>query len=473
MSREKNLAKNTFIITVGKISTQLITFFLLPLYTGILSTEEYGTIDLVNTLVILMTPIITFQVEQGTFRMLVDARNNFFQQKEIITSSIISTIISIIVFTSVCLPISCWLGKSYWYFFILNVIATVECSLFMQIARGLDKNVIYAFSSFIVALLAIVFNVIFLVVFQMRINGMLLGTFLSQVLGSVYLFFRLDLMKYIGRKSLQKKRILELWKYSLPLVPNSISWWIFNSSDRIIVTAILGLSMNGILSASHKFSSLYITTYNIFNITWTESICIHINDKDIHDYYNRVFNTVLGLFFSIGMLIVSVMPFMYNILINSKYIDGYNLVPIHICASMFNIILGLIGTVYVAKKNTKAVAYTSLISAVINILVHICLIKFIGLYAAPLSTLIALAIMTFLRNKDISTRYFKIAYNRKLIASSIVCFTIIVATYYCDSTFLHIIVIILSLVYCTVWSKEIVMKGLSMIKEKRFFGRKK
>ena len=116
MSREKNLAKNTFIITVGKISTQFITFFLLPLYTGILSTEEYGTIDLVNTLVILMTPIITFQVEQGTFRMLVDARNNFFQQKEIITSSIISTIISIIVFTSVCLPISCWLGKSYWYF---------------------------------------------------------------------------------------------------------------------------------------------------------------------------------------------------------------------------------------------------------------------------------------------------------------------------------------------------------------------
>ena len=50
MNREKTLVKNTLIITIGKICTQLITFLLLPLYTGILSTEEYGVVDLLNTL---------------------------------------------------------------------------------------------------------------------------------------------------------------------------------------------------------------------------------------------------------------------------------------------------------------------------------------------------------------------------------------------------------------------------------------
>ena len=49
MNREKTLLKNTAIITIGKICTQAITFFLLPLYTSILSTEEYGTVDLLNT----------------------------------------------------------------------------------------------------------------------------------------------------------------------------------------------------------------------------------------------------------------------------------------------------------------------------------------------------------------------------------------------------------------------------------------
>ena len=83
MSREKQLAKNTLIITIGKICTQLITFFLLPLYTGILSTEEYGIVDLLNTLVSLLLPIVTFQVEQAMFRELIEVRANENKKKEI------------------------------------------------------------------------------------------------------------------------------------------------------------------------------------------------------------------------------------------------------------------------------------------------------------------------------------------------------------------------------------------------------
>ena len=54
MNREKLLIKNTAIVSLGKICTQLITFFLLPLYTAVLSTEEYGVVDLLNTLTSLL-----------------------------------------------------------------------------------------------------------------------------------------------------------------------------------------------------------------------------------------------------------------------------------------------------------------------------------------------------------------------------------------------------------------------------------
>ena len=74
MDREKKLAKNTVILTIGKLCTQLITFFLLPLYTAVLSTEEYGTVDLLNTLVSLLLPIVTFQIEQAVFRFLIEIR---------------------------------------------------------------------------------------------------------------------------------------------------------------------------------------------------------------------------------------------------------------------------------------------------------------------------------------------------------------------------------------------------------------
>ena len=82
MSKEKAFAKNTLVVTIGKISTQIITFLLLPIYTAVLSTEEYGIVDLLTTLVSLLLPIITLQMEQGIFRFLIDCRKNEEEKSE-------------------------------------------------------------------------------------------------------------------------------------------------------------------------------------------------------------------------------------------------------------------------------------------------------------------------------------------------------------------------------------------------------
>lgn len=75
MSRIKDLTKNTLIITIGRISTQFITFLLLPLYTSLLSTEEYGTVDLITTLVQLIIPITSLMIDQGVFRYLLNCKD--------------------------------------------------------------------------------------------------------------------------------------------------------------------------------------------------------------------------------------------------------------------------------------------------------------------------------------------------------------------------------------------------------------
>ena len=82
MNKEKQLIKNTAIVSIGKICTQLITFFLLPLYTALLTTEQYGVVDLMNTLVALFLPIVTLQIKCG----------NCFGSKAIIVRIIISII---------------------------------------------------------------------------------------------------------------------------------------------------------------------------------------------------------------------------------------------------------------------------------------------------------------------------------------------------------------------------------------------
>ena len=447
MSREKNLAKNTIIITIGKVCTQLITFFLLPLYTGILSTEEYGIVDLLNTLVSLMLPIITFQVEQAVFRELIEVRNNNKEKTKIISTAIITVISQCILYLILFAIISPFINNNYKLFLATNVITNIFLSLFQQITRGLGDNKRYALGSFISALFIIIFNILFLVVFKLGANGMLLGTMCGQLVAIIYLFTSLKLFNYIKLKEYKKELIKKLWKYSVPLIPNAISWWIFNASDRVIVTSILGVDQNGILAASLKFSTVFITFYNIFNISWTESISIAINDDDVQTYFNKTFNVIMNLFTAMAVGMIACIPFVFPIMINDKFAAGFGLVPISIIASLFNVVVGLISVIYVAKKNTKAIANTSVVAAIINIIVHLSLIKFIGLYAAVISTFVSFFVMSIYRLIDIRKRYFDIHIEKKLVLKFIPILIIILILYYLRNPYLNVLSLLIAIAF--------------------------
>ena len=446
MSREKTLVKNTAIITIGKISTQLITFLLLPLYTSVLSTEEYGIVDLLNTLVNLCLPIVTFQIEQAIFRYLIEVRNQEDKQKEIITASIFSVILQIVVYTIIYCLVAPFIHNDYKYFLLTNVIVCIMSSIMLQIARGMGDNKRYAFGSFLIASLIIVFNVIFITVFRWGAYGMLLANFVSHLLGAIYLFMAEKTITKISYKSFDIKVLKKLLKYSMPLIPNAISWWILNASDRVIITYVINASATGILSLANKFSSVYMTVYNIFNIAWTESVALCINDKDSDEYISKISNIIFNLFSCMALGIIAVMPFAFNLFVNEKFNEAYNLIPILMIAVIFNMLIGLISVIYVAKKDTKAIAKTSFATAIINIIINLATIKFIGIYAAVISTLVAYVLMAIYRYHDVSKKYIKIKLNIKNILAVTIIGVIIILAYYMEILCLNVIALVICII---------------------------
>lgn len=467
MKRSNELAKNTLIIFIGTICTKMITFFLLPLYTGILSTKEYGIVDLLSTLVSLLLPIVTFQIEQAVFRELLDARNSNDKKSKIISSSIFSVILQCCVFVIIFLIFSSLIKNDYKFYLVANIIASIFASLFLQIARGVGDNTRYAIGSFVSAFSTIVFNILFLVAINLRVNGMLLGTLLGQVICAIYLFVYLKLYKYVSIRHFKWKIVKKLWKYSLPLIPNAISWWIFGSSDRVIVSIFLGLSMNGILSAASKFSGAYTILYNIFDRSWIESISLHINDDDIEDYFNKMFNEILKIFSAIIFLLISFMPFIYKIMINKNYIYGYKIVPILLLGALFNVVQGMIAVIYAAKKDTKSIAKTSFAAAIINIIIHFSLIKFIGLYAAAFSTLGAYMIIAIYRFIDIKKRYLNIKIDKSLILTCCLILAIQLPIYYINNFYLNLVSIIISIICSIFLNKNLLLFINNFIKNKK------
>lgn len=466
MSKGKDLAKNTAIVSIGKICTQLITFFLLPVYTAVLSNEEYGVVDLLNTLTSLLLPIATLQIEQGIFRYLLDCRENKEKQTTLITTVskfiLVQSAICILIF----LCASPFIHNEYKYFLMANLLMGILSSISLQICRGLGDNKTYAVGSFITGALTVILNVIFIVAFKWGAYGMLIATAISNLLCAIYVFVKKKIYKYIDIKQNDKKLLKDIIKYSVPLIPNMISWWIVSASDRTIISAVIGVAQNGIYSAANKFSGIFSTLYSVFNLTWTESASININSEDRDEFFSKIFDFIVRFFGSLCLGTIAVMPFVFGILVNEKFAESYYQIPILILGSVFNILVSFLGSVYVAKKLTKEIAKTSIIAAIINIVVNIALINQIGLYAASISTVIAYFAMFIYRWIDVK-KYVSIKTNKTLIAVLSVSFLVAIITYYLRMKIMSIVVL-LAVIIIAIYINKDSAKYLTEIVKKRF-----
>ena len=466
MDKEKQLLNNTKIVSIGKIATQLITFLLLPVYTAVLTKEEYGVVDLLNTLVNLVFPIITLQIEQGVFRYLVDYREEKNKQKEVITSVFRFIIRQLIVYIIIFLIFSRWINNPYKYFLVANILVTMFTSILLQICRGLGDNKKYAFGSFLVGAFTVILNVLFIVVFKWGAYGMLSATFCANLISILYLIFSKKIYKYIEQKKYNKNLLRELLKYSIPLVPNIISWWIVDASDRSLISFFLGIGQNGIYSAANKFSAVFMTVYNIFNITWTESASININSKEKDEFFNKIFDFTIRFFGTASLVIIATMPGVFSILINKKFAEAYNQIPILMIAAIFNVLVSFIGSIYVAKKATKEIAKTSIGAAIINVIINVILIKHIGLYAASISTLIAYMLMFIYRLID-SKKYVKLKIDKKLILSLIIMLSISILIYFTKYKSLKIINAVFVYIYAIIINKNSIRFVVKSIKKEK------
>lgn len=466
MSKRKELLKNTIIIGIGQICTKFINFILLPIYTAILTTSEYGIVDLLNTYVSLLIPLLFFQMDQAIFRFLIDVRHKQEDQKKIISTSIIIILIQTIIYIAIFTIISQFIRNNFKYYLFANIIITNLSGIFLQISRGLGDNKTYSIASIITAVTILVLNVIFLYPLKLGANGVLLATFISNVICVIFIFFKKRLYKYITLREYDKSTLKNIWKYSIPLVPNQLSWWIINVSDRTIISAVLGVAVNGIYSAANKFSSICVAIYSIFNLSWTEQASLSVKDKERDTYYSKIFNETAIVFSGACTLLISIMPFIFSFFIVGKdYASAYYQIPILLIATLFNIMVSMLGSIYIAFKKSKEIAKTSIYSAIINIGITLLLIKHIGLYAASIATLISYLAMTIYRYIDVK-KYAKIEIELRTIIFIIISILLSTTTYYIRNNFISALNLIVITILNYFANKDVIKEISTLILNK-------
>lgn len=443
MSRGKDLIKNTGILFLGKISTQFVSFLLLPLYTAKLSTAEYGTLDLYTTIASILIPILTLQIEQAVFRFLI---TNEEKEDTVITSVTVFTFLSAFVLAAVYIIATRIISIDYAavvLFYFISMMFDVVCQ---QIPRGYSDYKYYTLVVFLSSTVSIAFSVVNICVFGMGVEGVLLSHIISSAFVAVFVTFKYKLYAKLHLKCYSGKCLRSMLKYSVPLVFNQLASWIVNYSDRIIIITILGVAVNGIYAIANKFFSLVTTMLNIYNIAWTEAVTKSLNDESKSSFYNKTI-TFTTLLFNIGTLfVISGIGIVFKYFVNIDYNSAYYHIPILIYAATFSGLSANIGSFYIAHKNTKIISKTTLYSAVVNIIVHLSLIRFCGLYAASISTLASFVFMFFFRIyhlKSIENVVFDI---RKLIIQ-VPTMVVVLMSYYSRNIIFQISAFIILCVY--------------------------
>ena len=418
MNKYQKLANNTVIFAIGSFGAKFLSFILMRLYTGCMTTDGYSTADLLYQTVNVLYPILTFSMADAVIRFGMDKGYN---QKQVYTVAVTSTLIGLAAFALIS-PVLNLIDMYKDYGFLLYVYCYFSC--FRQIAsnfvRAKGYVKLFAADGILSTLVIVICNVIFLVVLDMGVTGYVLSIIISDVVSIIILTFMASLHKYLDISYLSKKLFKEMLKYSAPLIPTYVLWWITSASDRWFVISLCGEEINGIYSAAYKIPSLLMMFTTLFYQAWQMSAIENRNDSGLAKFYTKVYGAYSSLLMiAAAGVIMLVKPLTYLLVDNDpskNFTYAYHYTPILVIAMVFQCLCQFTSSVYNVRKKSMNSLLTSLIAAAVNIILNFILIPDYGAYGAAIATSAAYAACFAIRIFDVRNLIpFKVSHFRMIV----------------------------------------------------------
>lgn len=395
----KYLVKNTAILAVCNFASKILVFLLVPLYTSVLTTEEYGIYDLVVNTASLLLPILSLNILDAMVRY--ELENKYDKGHITIVSLRYISISCGAVFLS-CLLINKfklipaiagmeWLICAYYFAYVCH-------QFFVQQARGMEKISQMGIAGVINTVVLVGSNILFLLVFKAGIQGFFVSTILSYLIPAIYLAVSTKIWTVIKKPFHYPPEIKgEMTRYSFPLIFSTLSWWVNSASDKYLVSFILGVAENGVLSVAYKIPSIINTLFGMFGQAWQISVVKEYNSDESKSFYETTIKCINSLTIISCGILIALSQFLGKILYSNEFFRAWELAPFLIISTVFNSASGLLGPVLSAIKDTKSMAKSAIYGASANIILNVVLIYLIGTQGAAIATVISAGIIYTIR----------------------------------------------------------------------------
>lgn len=393
MNKVKLFIENFLVYGLGGIISKLIPLIMVPIVTSIMpTTEYYGISDLSNTVVQFGSAIAIMGMYDAMYRMFFEEDDEKYKQTVCSTALLFTIMTSLVVFGIMILcreKIAQYFfsNTKYAYVVYLSAMATLvgaTNSIIAAPTRMQNKRKVYLAANTIGPIIS----------YGISIPLLLTGHYvialpLAAVVSGVTMEVAFGVMnrRWFNPKLFDKKLLKQLLVIAIPLLPNFLIYWVFNSCDKVMITNMIGIGEAGIYSVGSKLGHCSQLIYTAFAGGWQFFAFSTMKEDNQVQSNSKIFE-YLGVISFITTCFVCAWSFeIFNLLFKADYLAGYIVAPYLFLAPLLQMLFQVAANQFLVVKKTWPNFFILSSGAILNIIINYFLIPVLGIEGASIATL--------------------------------------------------------------------------------------
>lgn len=390
MEKEGKLFSNTLLLSFASMVSKTITFFMLPLYTAAMDPAEFGVADILVSTAVLLLPIVSLHAPEAVFRFRIKG------ERGALGAGAAALLVGLLAF-ALCVPLlslSDVLRPYLWllYFYIL---ASLCRSFLAHMLRADGAFSLYAIQQVFCTVLTVVFQILFLRIWQRGVSGYLTAVILADALTFATLVPYL-LAHLRGEKRPTLPLCREMLRYALPMIPSTVLWWVMSVSDRYLVLLYCGEAATGIYAAAGRLPGLVTLAIGIFMEAWHYA-ALRAEKGSEGALFGRIYALLLPVLLAMGVGVILLARPIVALFLARDFADAATLVPLLAFGALCGGLSNFLSSIYTLRMRSGAALLTGAVPALVNIALNLLTVPRFGVIGAALSTALSFALSLAVR----------------------------------------------------------------------------
>lgn len=392
MSKAKLFVENFLVYGFGGIISKIIPLIMLPIITRIMPTKEYvGLFDMSNTVISFASALAIMGMYDAMYRMFFEKDDEEYK-KNVCSTALIFTIGMSIIVLIVLILIKSIIARyffektSFAYLVYFSAIATLVGSTNSIIAaptRMQNKRKVFLITNTISPIISYAISIPMLLA-GYYVIALPLAAIISGLVMEVSFYILNN--KWFELKRFDKKLLKELLVIAVPLFPNFLIYWIFNSSDKLMITNIIGIGEAGVYGIGSKLGHASQLIYTAFAGGWQYFAFSTMKEKDQVKSNSIVFEYLGVISYTATLYICALCRFIFKVF-PIDYQQGYIIAPYLFLAPLLLMLFQVAANQFIVIKKTWPNMLILFSGAIINVFLNLILIPLIGIEGASIATL--------------------------------------------------------------------------------------